>query len=220
MSTVDQIATTSASGAAAGDTVAANGGISNLFTTLLVAQIKNQDPLSPTDPSEFVGQLTQLSQMEALQTLSAQGAANASMLASLQMISLGAQVGATVQARVEQLELGGAALDTRFTLAGAAAPATLVLSGADGSEKRIDLGARGAGSHAYTLDAQALGLAPGRYRVQVEDEGRQATPIEIEATLRSVRLTGNGGALLSLGGFGEVDPSAITQFKGRAPTTH
>ncbi|RZI59199.1 MAG: hypothetical protein EOP37_12495, partial [Rubrivivax sp.] len=42
---------------------------SSLFTTLLVAQIKNQDPLSPQDPSQFVSQLTQLSQVESMQKL-------------------------------------------------------------------------------------------------------------------------------------------------------
>jgi len=36
----------------------------DMFTKLLVAQIRNQDPLSPTDPSQFVNQLTQLSQTE------------------------------------------------------------------------------------------------------------------------------------------------------------
>src|SRR5450432_2045743 len=36
------------------------------FLKLLVAQIKNQDPTSPTDATQFVGQLTQYSQLEQL----------------------------------------------------------------------------------------------------------------------------------------------------------
>jgi flagellar basal-body rod modification protein FlgD len=36
------------------------------FLKLLVAQIKNQDPTSPTDPVQFVGQLTQYSELEQL----------------------------------------------------------------------------------------------------------------------------------------------------------
>ena len=35
---------------------------SRMFTKLLVAQVRNQDPLSPNDPAAFVSQLTQLSQ--------------------------------------------------------------------------------------------------------------------------------------------------------------
>ena len=36
------------------------------FLNLLVAQIKNQDPLNPTDSIQFVGQLVQFSQLEQL----------------------------------------------------------------------------------------------------------------------------------------------------------
>lgn len=39
-----------------------------VFLQLLVAQIKNQDPLSPTDGIEFITQLAQFTQLE--QTLS------------------------------------------------------------------------------------------------------------------------------------------------------
>lgn len=48
-----------------------SGGLSNLanestFLQLLVSQIKNQDPLNPTDSVQFLSQLTQLSQLEQL----------------------------------------------------------------------------------------------------------------------------------------------------------
>jgi flagellar basal-body rod modification protein FlgD len=36
------------------------------FLTLLVSQLQNQDPLSPTDSNEFVSQLTSYSQLEQL----------------------------------------------------------------------------------------------------------------------------------------------------------
>lgn len=36
------------------------------FLKLLVAQIKNQNPLNPTDSVQFVGQLTQYSELEQL----------------------------------------------------------------------------------------------------------------------------------------------------------
>jgi flagellar basal-body rod modification protein FlgD len=38
----------------------------NTFLQLLVAQIKNQDPLNPTDSVQFIGQLVQFSQLEQL----------------------------------------------------------------------------------------------------------------------------------------------------------
>lgn len=38
----------------------------NVFLQLLVAQIKNQNPLEPQDSSQFMGQLAQFSQLEQL----------------------------------------------------------------------------------------------------------------------------------------------------------
>ena len=35
-----------------------------MFLQLLVAQLKNQDPTSPSDPAQFVAQLAQFSQLE------------------------------------------------------------------------------------------------------------------------------------------------------------
>jgi flagellar basal-body rod modification protein FlgD len=36
------------------------------FLQLLVSQIQNQDPLNPTDSAQFLGQLTEMSQLEQL----------------------------------------------------------------------------------------------------------------------------------------------------------
>jgi len=39
------------------------------FITLLVAQLKNQDPLNPTDGVQFLSQLTQISSVEQLMNI-------------------------------------------------------------------------------------------------------------------------------------------------------
>jgi flagellar hook assembly protein FlgD len=39
------------------------------FLTLLIAEFKNQDPTSPIDPTQTVGQLALLSQLQALQDI-------------------------------------------------------------------------------------------------------------------------------------------------------
>jgi flagellar basal-body rod modification protein FlgD len=42
----------------------------NTFLSLLVDQLKYQDPLDPTDSSDFMNQIAELSQVEQLQTVS------------------------------------------------------------------------------------------------------------------------------------------------------
>jgi flagellar basal-body rod modification protein FlgD len=67
---VDSIGAVSNAAAASSSSGTAPGltglGDRDTFLKLLVAQVSNQDPLSPQDPIEFVSQLTQFSQLETL----------------------------------------------------------------------------------------------------------------------------------------------------------
>lgn len=197
--------------AAAGD-----GSPKELFTTLLVAQIKNQNPLEPTDPSDFVGQLTQLSQMEALQNMSNQSNTNVAMLASLQALGLGAQVGTEVMVQSSDITLGKDPVKGTFTLGSASSQTTLLLTNASGVEHRVELGTRSPGEVAFSVDPTQLNLPAGRYTLAVETTSKEAPSVEVAGTLQSVKLSAAGGVLLSVSHLGEVAPSAITRFNGRS----
>lgn len=216
MSTAVTNTSSSNSASTSGNSIAGNGELSSLFTTLLVAQIKNQDPLSPQDPSQFVSQLTQLSQVESMQQLTSQGQTNASMLASLQLMTLGAQVGSTLQAAVSSVSLSGQPVELRFTLDSSSTANTLVVTGSDGRAQRVDLGSMSRGEQSYTLDPAKLGLANGTYSVAVETQNKQSVTVETQARLDGVRLSADGNVMLQLAGVGEVTSQAITQFKGRS----
>jgi flagellar basal-body rod modification protein FlgD len=201
--------------------VAPNGASdsNNMFVTLLVAQIRNQNPLEPKDPSEFVTQLTQLTQTEALQKLVGQTSANAAMLEGLQVLAMGAQVGSQVTVLANRIELGEQPVQGSFTLDSGSAQTALVLTGADGAKHRVELGTRSAGVVPFTIDPAALGLPPGGYTLSV-DAGDQPSPaIEIVTELTSVRFSAAGGVLLNVAHLGEVPPSAVTGFHGRQTTT-
>jgi flagellar basal-body rod modification protein FlgD len=100
---------------------------------------------------------------------------------------------------------------------GAASSATsLVLTGIDGQQHRISLPTHGAGSLPFTIDPAALGLAPGNYSISAEASDGTKPAVEITARLDSVRMSAGGGILLQVAGLGDVDPSSITGFNGKA----
>lgn len=198
--------------------IGANGEISNLFTTLLVAQIKNQNPLEPTDPAEFVAQLTQLSQTETLQNLSSQTTLNGALLESLQTLGLGGQVGGGVTVTTDAVALGNSPVRGSFELSSTSSKTTLVLTADNGAERRIDLGTQAAGPVPFNLDRSALGLPAGTYAVRVEAENQASPSVSVLGTLSSVRLAGDGKVVVDVSGVGETAPDAITAFHGRPAT--
>lgn len=195
----------------------ANGSeTSQMFTKLLVAQIQNQDPLSPTDPSQFINQLTQLSQTEALQSLSNLTSNNASILQSMQVLALGAQVGSEVTAASESVELGKDKVKGEFTLTSNSSTTTLVLTGADGREHKVNLGVESAGAVPFTIDPAALGLPSGNYKMRVETSSKEEPEIGITGRLNSVRLVAGGAIVLNVANVGESTPAKIVAFNGKS----
>jgi len=191
----------------------------DMFTKLLVAQIQNQDPLSPTDPAQFVQQLTQLSQTESLQNLSTLTSANSSVLQSMQVLALGAQVGSDVMATASNITLAGSAINGEVTLSNASSTTNLVLTGADGVKHRLTLGVQTPGTVPFAIDPTALGLPAGTYAMSVETSSGENPPVDLEGRLNSVRLSSSGSVVLNIGNVGEVAPSAVTAFNGKPTAT-
>lgn len=190
------------------------GDPSELFTKLLVAQIKNQDPLQPSDPSQFVSQLTQLSQMESLQKLASQNAGNTSALQELQVMALGSQVGSQVAVSTDHVVLDGQPVQVGFNLESASKEVTLVLTSVGGQEKRIALGTKTAGETQFTIDPSSLGLVGGGYGIRVETSSKESPSIEVAGRLNSIRLMPGGETVINVSGVGQTAPAKITQFNG------
>jgi flagellar basal-body rod modification protein FlgD len=189
---------------------------SDMFTKLLVAQIKNQDPLSPTDPAQFVQQLTQLSQTESLQNMSTLTSANNSVLQSMQVLALGAQVGSDVMAESGSVTLDGhTKVSGQMTLSATSTTTTLVLTGADGTKHNVSLGVQAAGTVPFAIDPTALGLPAGTYTMTVQTSTKEVPPVDVMGRLNSVRLSAAGSVVLNIGNVGEVAPTAITAFNGK-----
>ena len=193
-----------------------NSTTSDMFTKLLVAQIKNQDPLAPTDPSQFVNQLTQLSQTESLQNMATLTSNNASVLQSLQVLALGAQVGSDLTVNTDQVRLDQSTVSGSIALGASSSKTTLVLTGADGQKHNVTLGSLSAGTVPFSLDPGALGLPPGTYSMAVETSSGEKPSVDIAGKLGSVRLSSTGSIVLQVANVGEVTPAAVTAFNGKS----
>jgi flagellar basal-body rod modification protein FlgD len=187
----------------------------DMFTKLLVAQIQNQDPLSPQDPTQFVNQLSQLSQTEALQNLAQLTSANASVLASLQTLALGGQVGSDVTVVTDTLNLEGGKVTGAVNLNGMSTGTSLVLTGSDGRQTTIDLGSHASGAQPFTIDPGALGLPPGKYKIAAKPSDGSTPVIEVATRLNAVRVTSTG-VVLQVANVGDVDPAYVTGFNGKS----
>jgi flagellar basal-body rod modification protein FlgD len=198
--------------------VSSNGDISSMFTTLLVAQIQNQDPLNPTDSSQYVTQLAQLSQVQSLTALTTQGTANQTLLQAMQAQSLGLQVGSQVTANTSQVVLGTQAVTGDFTLANSSTATTLLLKNAAGAQQTIALGSQAAGDVPFSINPTSLGLAAGSYSISISTSSGETPAIEVQGTLNSVKISPSGGVLLDIAGIGQVASTAVTGFNGYSTT--
>lgn len=188
---------------------------SEMFTQLLIAQIKNQNPLDPADPSQFVTQLSQLSQVEALQQLVSQNSGSSAVLDSMQTMALGAQVGSTVAVRSSSVTLGDAAISGSFALQNASSSTQLVLTDSAGTKHTIELGAQGVGNVDFTLDRSKLGLPAGSYTLAVQTSSSEVPAVDLFGTLQSVRLSASGSVVMNVDGLGEVAATQVSGFLGK-----
>lgn len=201
------------SGVTANDNTAA--GMNNLFMQLLVAQIQNQDPLNPTDGTEYVSQLAQLTQVQSMETMSKLMANNAVLMDNLQTLTTGNLVGQKVMVQTDTVETDGSTnIDGRLTLDHAANTVTVIVKDDSGNETKIELGKQEKGTVDFNIDPDALGLKEGKYTLSVvTDTEETKVPIEIGGVVNNVRIPLDGSpTLLNITGIGEVAYNNITQF--------
>ena len=128
----------------------------------------------------------------------------------------GAQVGSDVSVETSRVRLDGDKVSGSIQLGGASSVTNLVLTAVDGKQTRVSLPAHGAGSLPFSIDPAKLGLAPGNYSISAEASDGTKPAVEVTGRLDSVRMSAAGGILLQVAGIGEVDPSAVTGFNGKA----
>lgn len=178
------------------------------FLTMLVAQLKNQDPLSPMNGDEMSAQLAQFSSLEQLteirDAIGAQTDAQAAMLAMANGTAAVNLLGRTVVTDIPRFEIeAGTAEPIQVEVPGAGGEGTLRLYDAAGREVRVvELGALEGGRRSIDLSKAIEGLPDGSYTfaVEVENGSGERTSAKAITTLRvdGVRY-GEEGPVLTAG---------------------
>lgn len=185
------------------------------FMKLLLAQLKNQDPLNPMDGTDFAAQLAQFSSLEQLKNLNTTletQSVNQMTLGYAQSVNMigkeaVANSGNTVTANGQSTELN-------YRLANDAQSVTINILDKDGKLlKTWDEPARSAGMNHATWDSSGVEKGDYTYQITAKDSSGAVVPAE---TMTSGMVTAvhfrNNQILVTLNGR-EVPLSDIVKIK-------
>lgn len=201
------------------DTIAAD---KNMFMKLLLAQIKNQNPLNPADQTEFVAQLAQFSTLEGIQNLNSSVQDISSMYRSTQALQATALVGrdVLVPGNIGYLE-AGSKIEGTIAAGQASGDITMIVKDAKGAVVATrDLGNIGDAETPFSWDGtdnNGNPLAAGLYSVSIEGNSggnNRALETNIYSRVNSVSIVNNqGGMMLNLNGIGQVSSTSIQEVR-------
>lgn len=196
------------SGAGKGKTDAALD-LKNNFMTMLIAQLKNQDPLNPMDNSEMTAQLAQINTVSGIENLNRTLQTINGQIGLGQTMQAAALIGKGVLVPGDRVLVGADGTTTPFglELAGPADDVQVTITDGSGQVVRsFDLGAQQAGMQSFTWDgklADGSQAAQGAYTVSITATQADAA---VDVTKLNYALvtgisSGKDGPLLDLGGI-------------------
>ena len=192
------------------------------FLTLMLAQLKNQDPTSPVDSSTFLNQLAELSTVQGITNLNTSFTGLSNSLVSSQALQASSLLGhqALVSSSTAALGASGATVTGAVNVPQTTSQVLLNISTANGVlVQQINMGAQPAGlanftwngtlgngsaapAGQYTLSAQVAGVASGT-----------AIPTYVNGIVQSVTMgAGSTGLTLNVAGQGSVPFSSVQQI--------
>jgi flagellar basal-body rod modification protein FlgD len=190
----------------------------NEFLQLLTAQLQNQDPLSPTDPTQFVAQLAQFSTVEQLVQSNTTLSNISQSLSGLAVGQYAGLIDKTVTAAVTTINVSGSdsppALTYNVTATGLSHIGIQVLN-ANG-EVVNTVAVSGSSGHVQVgTDANGNPLPAGSYKVQLMGTSSTGTPqsagtLTSSGTVASVVQGSGGDWQLKLNNGLNVEAAGVT----------
>jgi flagellar basal-body rod modification protein FlgD len=206
---------TSSSSSSSGASATDAPGSEDRFLKLLVAQMKNQDPLSPLDNAQVTSQMAQISTVNGVEKLNTTVAGLNAQFVQMQALQGASLVGHDVSVPGDRLKIREGTGEASFELAATAGRVKVeVLSPAGQVVDTVEMGAMNPGTHEFRWAAKnVVEGADYRFRVTAT-QGTQpvtATPL-MNDKVESVSTTGTG-LQLHLESSGSVSYSAIRSFR-------
>jgi flagellar basal-body rod modification protein FlgD len=188
-----------ASASALGATSQSASQISNQFLTMLITQLKNQDPMNPMDNAQITTQLAQLSTVQGVSDLNTTLSGLKSQFQATQALQGAALIGHSVLAQGGVFSLGSAGAGGGFDLASSADQVQVSIQNSAGTTVRtLNLGQAPAGLTQFAWDGKDTtgnALAQGNYSFKVSATAAGKT---VNATayaldqVQSVSMTSTG----------------------------
>jgi flagellar basal-body rod modification protein FlgD len=184
------------------------------FLKLLVAQMQNQDPLSPMDNAQVTSQMAQINTVSGIEKLNASVQGLSGQFVQMQALQSAALVGHDVVVPGDLLSISEGHGEGGFEIANAADSVKVEVLAASGQVlDTIDLGAQSSGQHSFGWPAGTADDSSGlRFRV-VAKSG--ATKLVVAPLMRDRvdAVSTNGGALtLNLHRAGDVPYASVKAF--------
>jgi flagellar basal-body rod modification protein FlgD len=219
MTTAVQSSTSSAATSAATSTAASQlAATQDRFLALLVAQMKNQDPLNPMDNAQVTSQMAQLSTVSGINQLNATVQALSASMASSQSLQASSMIGHAALVPGKQIDLLKGVSNGAVELSQPADKIAVTISDAKGNVVRtLQLGAQDAGVVGFSWDGKddtGTAVADGSYSFKAAAElaGKSSSPTTLSYGLvNSVSLT-SSGAMLNMGILGDVGLGDVRQI--------
>lgn len=220
MSTVqDTSSVTSLFGAAAAKkTQSSAEETQNRFLSLLVAQMKNQDPLNPLDNAQVTSQMAQLSTVQGIENMSASMEKLVASLGNNQMAQAANLIGRSVLVPGDIIGPAQENAVVGFDLESAADSVKLIIENAAGATVRtLDLGERAAGLNLVAWDGLADdgSAAPAgsyTFKISASKAGEAVTGESLYLGLVSSVTQDGKGVQLNLAGSGQAGYTDIRQI--------
>ena len=207
--TIDAITATMSSSAGAAAMKKATGLNKDDFLQLFITQMKNQDPMSPMDSSEFLGQLAQLTQVEQAYNTNSNLQSLMQQQNTSNTLAAVSFIGKDVLADGNAFHLtDGVPAKLTFNLPAAANDVTVLIKDAAGTTVRTMNAGRLAGGESTVswdgTDNNKHALAAGDYQFEVSGKGADSSTITgtplIIGTVDGVSLDGTTPTL-TIGGI-------------------